>query len=249
MVDIILPVLQKGMTVCQSNLYRVIISHHQSEYLKNFDATIPSVVVFDDLTPADISAVGDIPYIQRKPMGNRGANRNAGLNYWLSKNPSENAVFEFLDGDRFPVMYDDPIKEMSELDADILLYPCNADTRYARHKFKETLYMKGPGNPFFSCGFAITKKALDAITAFNNGVFFREEFDGWGGEDQYTGTVAGHLGLRCFLSETIELNGTVGGDSQNHNDYLGSMNIYLKLVLQNGLKETFLDNVGRLPTE
>ena len=227
---------------------KIVISHHQTEYIRHFNFA-DIVFVFDDPTPDDLAAASDHHVITMGQAGNRSANRNAGLAYWLSQNPEDDAIIEFFDGDRFPIRYADPAAEMSALGADILLYPCEKDIRKAYAKPGTPIYIKGPGNAFFSCGFAIYKKTIDMIMAFNDGAFFSEEFKGWGGEDQYMGTVAGHLGIRCALSAKTTLNGSVGGDEGAHPDYIQAMTTYIKLAIRKGMKSTLLDNVGPLPVK
>lgn len=225
---------------------KVIISHHQTEYISCFNFQ-DAVFVFDDPTPEDLKETGGRPSITMGKAGNRSANRNAGLSYWMHHPISEAPIVEFFDGDRFPVKYREPAAEMETTGADILLYPCEADIRFKYAKPGDHLYMKGPGNPFFSCGFAIRKKAIDEIVAFNKGKFFCEAFSGWGGEDQYMGTVAAHLGLKCVLSAYTLLNGSVGGDEGAHPEYVQATTTYIQLVLKNGMRSTLMDNVGPLP--
>lgn len=227
---------------------KVIISHHQTEFIRKFPFS-DVVYVFDDPTPSDLEAVKCSPYIIMGKPGNRSANRNAGLNYWLNQRPNSNSIIEFFDGDRFPIRYANPADEMERLGTDILLYPCNKDIRAAYTKPGNPIYIKGPGNAFFSCGFAIRKKAIDKIMKFNQGSFFSEEFKGWGGEDQYMGTVAAHLEISCALSAKTILNGSVGGDEGTHPDYIQAMSTYIKLSIKNGMKATLMDNVGPLPVK
>lgn len=224
---------------------KVVISHLQAEYISRFDFP-DTVFVFDSPTREDLAEVGDRPFVTMAKAGNRSANRNAGLAYWSSQAAGD-AIIEFFDGDRFPVRYGDPAIEMESSGADILLYPCENDIRLAYARPGAHLYMKGPGNPFFSCGFAIRRNAIDRIVAFNHGEFFCEEFSGWGGEDQYMGTVAAHLGLKCVLSSHTLLNGSVGGDEGTHPDYIHATTTYIQLVLKNGMRSTLMDNVGPLP--
>lgn len=224
---------------------RVVISHRQSEYIRHFNFA-DTVFVFDDPTPDDLKYAAGHPIITMKTAGNRSANRNAGLAYWHD-DAGNNSIIEFFDGDRFPIKYAEPEKEMSATGADILLYPCEKDIRFGYAKAGVELYMKGPGNPFFSCGLAIRKDAIDKIIEFNKGEFFCEEFSGWGGEDQYMGTVAAHLGLKCVLSANTILNGSVGGDEGAHPDYIKAITTYLQLAIKNGMKETLMDNVGQIP--
>lgn len=223
-------------------IYRVVISHKQSEYLRYFDTKTPTVFVFDSITDSDILAVGERPYIVVSTTGNRAANRNAGLGYWLNHGVSSQDIIEFFDGDRFPKCYVNPEKEMLDYNADIILYRCEQDTRLNYTKPGYMLCMNGPGNPFFSCGFALRKSTIDTIMQFNHGQLFCEDFVGWGGEDQYLGTITAHLNLRCVLSSGTVLNGSVGGDMEEHSDYIQAMNLYLKLVIKNGMRATFIRN-------
>ena len=225
---------------------KVVISHQQTEYISHFSFP-DTVFVFDAPTPEDLKCAGDLPIITMKKAGNRSANRNAGLAYWAPHLTEPDAIIEFFDGDRFPIKYEDPAAEMAATGADILLYPCEKDIRFGYAKPGAELYMKGPGNAFFSCGLAIRKSAIDKIVAFNKGDFFCEAFSGWGGEDQYMGTVAAHLGLKCVLSAKTVLNGSVGGDEGEHPDYIQATTMYLQMVLKNGMRETLMDNVGPLP--
>lgn len=227
---------------------KVIISHHQAEYLSRFSFP-DAAFVFDDPAPEDFRGAGSHPFIVMEKAGSRSANRNAGLKYWLSLASDKNGIIEFFDGDRFPVQYEEPLAEMDKAQADILLYPCEKDIRLVYARPGDVLYMKGPGNPFFSCGFAIRMPAIHKIMEFNKGEFFSTAFSGWGGEDQYMGTVAAHLGLKCVLSANTVLNGSVGGDEGEHPDYMQAMTTYMQLVLKNGMKATLMDNVGPIRPE
>lgn len=227
---------------------KVVISHHQTEYIGRFDFT-DAVFVFDDPLPEDLKAAYGRPVITMPSPGNRSANRNAGLGYWLKQHLADDAIIEFFDGDRFPIRYGDPSIEMRKIGTDILLYPCEGDIRLGYARPGTPIYVKGPGNAFFSCGFAIYKRTIDKIMEFNRGEFFCEAFKGWGGEDQYMGTVAGHLGIPCALSAETVLNGSVGGDEGSHPDYINALATYIKLSIKNGMRETLMDNVGPLPVK
>lgn len=220
-----------------SSQYCIVISHHQSQSIPLFRQDIPTVFVFDDITPEDIAAVGTAPHVTAPCMGNRSVNRNLGLAYWRSHaSLRDDDTVEFFDGDRYPVKYAPPEEEMCKYGCDVLLYPCEHDTR-------ERLLVEGRGpedtgglsNAFYSCGFAITHKAVKQVESFNHGPFFREEFEGWGAEDQYMGLVLARLGIKARMSHDVRLHGSVGTDAREHPEYAKTMRTYIDLARMNGL--------------
>lgn len=220
--------------------HRIVISHHQSQSIPLFRQDIPTVFVFDDITPEDVAAAGTAPHVTAPCMGNRSVNRNLGLAYWRSHTSlRDDDIVEFFDGDRYPVKYAPPEEEMRKYGCDVLLYPCEEDTR-------SRLLEKEPGpedtgwlsNAFYSCGFAIQYAAIRQVLEFNHGPFFREEFKGWGAEDQYMGLVLHKIGATAVLSRKTMLCGSVGTDVGEHPEYKETMRTYFNLAYLNGLIDT-----------
>jgi hypothetical protein len=169
--------------------------------------------------------------------GNRGANRNAGLQKVLSTfKPNPDDYVEFFDGDRFPTTYnpDSVLRLMEKYDIHCMLYSCGNDARHTK------IYVPLEGativdtgtlcNPFYSCGFIMRVSAILDVIAFNNGVFFEQRFTTWGNEDQYLGLVCEHLKHKVALTCETLLNGKVGGDSDSHQDYRESLQTYVDLI-------------------
>ena len=228
-------------------IYRVITSHSQSEHLSKFPICVPptTVAVFDAYTDADAQCCHDLgimPVIVSQ-SGNRGANRNAGLQYLLDGALlAPDDIIEFLDGDRFPICYD--LWTVRSLicthSLDVLLYCCSTDARTQRiavpPKGAILLDTGTLCNPFYSCGFAVKFSAIDRILKFNDGHLFEPRFTEWGCEDQYLGLICAHLGLRVALTAEIRLNGCVGGDSDNHPGYRASLQQYIDLIYEKNLQ-------------
>ena len=228
-------------------LYRVIISHNQSEHLAKFPICAPptTVAVFDAYTDADAQCCHDLgimPVIVPQ-SGNRGANRNAGMEYLLNGALlAPDDIIEFFDGDRFPKQYDvwTVNRLMRGHNLDVLLYSCAPDARM------KTTFVPLEGatlvdtgtlcNPFYSCGFAMKFSAIDKVLRFNGGHLFEPRFTKWGCEDQYLGLVCAKLGLRVAITAEILLNGSVGGDSDFHPDYRESLQQYVDLIREKNLE-------------
>lgn len=217
--------------------YRVVISHHQSQFIPLFRPATPTVFVFDDIAPEDTAAVGATPYITAPCIGNRSLNRNLGLAYWCSHaSLSDDDIVEFFDGDRYPVQYAPPEEEMHKCGCGALLYLCEGDARTCL--LEKEPRPRGTGwfsNVFYSCGFAMRYSAICQVRGFNHGPFFREEFKGWGAEDQYMGLVLHRLGICTALSHQVRLNGSVGTDVWDHPEYRDTMRTYFRLAYMNGL--------------
>lgn len=221
-------------------IYRVIISHNQTEHLEHFPVGAPTVVVLDAPTEADLAVCQRLGFsiVLTEGSGNRGHNRSAGFAR-LQEGAllCQDDVIEFLDGDRCPTQYDawSVNSLMSAHGLDVLLYTCGEHD--ARH---ERIYvpLKGatlvdPGtlcNPFYSCGFAIRVSAAEKICTFNGGPLFEPRFTKWGCEDQYMGLTCAQLGFRVALTAEILLAGRVGGDSYAHDDYKESLQQYINLI-------------------
>lgn len=226
-------------------LYRVIISHNQAEYLSQFPTGPLTVAVFDAYTDEDAHRCRDLG-IRALPIpqaGNRGANRNAGLEYLLNGALlAPDDIIEFFDGDRYPIRYDAwSVHSLIRAHSlDVLLYTCSTDARLQRI----LLPPRGAAlvdtgtlvNPFYSCGFAVKFSAIDRILKFNNGYLFEPQLTGWGCEDQYLGLVCARLGLRTAITAEIVLNGDVGGDSDFHPEYRESLQQYLDLAQARNLE-------------
>lgn len=216
--------------------YTVIISHNQTDYIPRFLSAFNSrkiIFVFDEPTQNDLDIVhgANIDYVIMPKVGNRSANRNAGLLY-IEKNNilSDDDIIEFYDGDRIPVKYEE--KDFSNID--VLLYTCEQDKRLIKLKpgkvVTDTLC-----NPFYSCGFGIKYSAVKKIKELNNGTLFNAEFKGWGCEDQYLGLQCNKLGLSIYLTNDICLAGQVGGDELSHENYIDVLQQYIDITRNTGL--------------
>ena len=220
-------------------IYRVVLSHHQTENIRKFPSGCSTVFVFDDPTQEDIdecTACG-CSYVLMPVAGNRGANRNAGLHKILGAfNPNFNDYVEFFDGDRFPTTYN-PEKVtslMEEHHIQCMLYSCGNDARHQK------IYVPLEGativdtgtlcNPFYSCGFIMRVSAILEVMSFNNGSLFEPRFTRWGSEDQYLGLVCDYLRQKVAITCETLLNGKVGGDSDQHQDYRESLQTYIDLI-------------------
>ena len=89
-------------------LYRVILSHYQTENIRKFPHDEHTVFVFDAPTAEDIKeckALG-CRYVLMPSAGHRGMNRNTGLQFVLQTfAPNYDDYVEFFDGDRYPTDY------------------------------------------------------------------------------------------------------------------------------------------------
>lgn len=226
-------------------MYRVIISHNQTASLHKFPGPVLSVVVLDAPTDNDIATCHSLGYavVIVPQYGNRGSNRNAGLDRVLAVNENSTDIVEFLDGDRYPISpYSTDLVKALMLDnhLDCLLYTCSADTRLSRLSLdSDSTYLVDTGslcNPFYSCGFAMSVSAIRKIMEFNGGYLFEPAFTGWGCEDQYLGMECSHLGLRVGITTNIVLNGSVGGTEETHQEYRNSLQTYVDLVRSKGLR-------------
>lgn len=223
-------------------VYRVIISHLQSDSLAEFPPDENTVVVLDAPTESDLDACARNGYRIRVMLssGNRGSNRNAGLHrVYDLYHPSDTDIVEFLDGDRYPVAYDpSTLDVLRDGRADCLLYSCESDTRPVRYGLGTGISIVDTGtlcNPFYSCGFAMTLSAIRRVEGYNGGAFFEPRFDRWGCEDQYMGLVCSVLGIRCAFTDRTVLHGEVGGDSFRHPDYRLALQTYVDLVRERGI--------------
>lgn len=222
-------------------IYRVVLSHHQTENIRKFPSGCSTVFVFDDPIQEDIDECNahGCSHVCMPVAGNRGANRNAGLQKVLSTfKPKHDDYVEFFDGDRFPTTYnpDSVLRLMEKYDIHCMLYSCGNDARHTK------IYVPLEGativdtgtlcNPFYSCGFIMRVSAILDVIAFNNGVFFEQRFTTWGNEDQYLGLVCEHLKHKVALTCETLLNGKVGGDSDSHHDYRESLQTYVDLIME-----------------
>lgn len=220
-------------------MFRVIISHNQSKYISLFPKN--SLFVFDDIKSEDIKECRGNKFITVESKGNRGYNRNAGLNYILKIfNPKDSDVIEFFDGDRFTIKYNEEYVKriIHENDLGVLLYSCENDERHKRINF-DLFKIVDTGticNPFYSCGFAITVGAIKRIFEINGNELFDTSFNKWGCEDQYLGILCDKLGIKVAITKEIILNGNVGGDSGLHNNYRESLQHYVNKILALGME-------------
>ena len=220
-------------------LYRVILSHHQTENIRKFPHDEHTVFVFDAPTAEDIKeceALG-CRYVLMPSAGHRGMNRNTGLQFVLQTfAPNYDDYVEFFDGDRYPTDYNPEKvqKIMQENHIDCMLYSCERDARHQKIFVPlsgATLVDTGTlCNPFYSCGFCMRVGAIQDIMAYNNGFLFEPRFDKWGSEDQFLGLECEHLHFRVAMTNETLLNGSVGGDSDQHQDYRESLQTYVDLI-------------------
>lgn len=220
-------------------LYRVVLSHNQTENIRKFPGGCSTVFVFDAPTKEDLDecTAHGCSYVLMPVAGNRGANRNAGLQKVLTTfKPNYDDYVEFLDGDRFPITYNPEkvLRIMEEHGIQCMLYSCGQDARH------EKVYVPLEGativdtgtlcNPFYSCGFVMRVSAILEVMAFNDGFLFEPRFTKWGSEDQYLGLVCEHLKQKVAITCETLLNGRVGGDSDFHQDYRESLQTYVDLI-------------------
>lgn len=224
-------------------IYRIIISHNQSQYIHKFKEK--SLFVFDAITNNDIYECECYNqfYIKSNQIGNRSINRNTGVRYLLNNfNLLDTDIIEFYDGDRFPIKYN--IEKVQELiknnNLSVVLYICENDSRNELYdNLQNNTLLVDTGilnNPFYSCGFAITVKAIKSIIEINSNMLFNEDFTHWGVEDQYIGLLCHKLGLNVALTSEVILNGKVGGDCNDHDDYIQSLNQYIQKILKNNIE-------------
>lgn len=220
-------------------LYRVILSHNQTENIRKFPHDDHTVFVFDAPTAEDIKeceALG-CHYVLMPSAGHRGMNRNTGLQFILREfSPDYNDYVEFFDGDRYPTEYNPEkvLNLMRTYSIDCMLYSCEHD---ARHQ-KVFVPLSGATvvdtgtlcNPFYSCGFCMRVGAIQDVMAYNHGFLFEPRFNKWGSEDQYLGLVCDYLRQKVAITCETLLNGKVGGDSDQHQDYRESLQTYIDLI-------------------
>ena len=225
-------------------IYRVVLSHNQTENIRKFPGGCFTILVFDSPTHEDIAEceAHGCSYVIMPVAGNRGANRNAGLQKVLNAfKPNYDDYIEFFDGDRYPTIYNPEkvLRLMGEHNIQCMLYSCGQDARH------EKIYVPTEGativdtgtlcNPFYSCGFIMQVSAILGIMAFNNGFLFEPRFTRWGSEDQYLGLVCEHLKHRVAITRETLLNGKVGGDCDFHQDYRESIQTYVDLIKEHNL--------------
>ena len=220
-------------------LYRVILSHNQTENIRKFPHDDHTVFVFDAPTAEDIKeceALG-CHYVLMPSAGHMGMNRNTGLQFILREfSPDYNDYVEFFDGDRYPTEYNPEkvLNLMRTYSIDCMLYSCEHD---ARHQ-KVFVPLSGATvvdtgtlcNPFYSCGFCMRVGAIQDVMAYNHGFLFEPRFNKWGSEDQYLGLVCDYLRQKVAITCETLLNGKVGGDSDQHQDYRESLQTYIDLI-------------------
>ena len=220
-------------------LYRVILSHYQTENIRKFPHDEHTVFVFDAPTAEDIKeceALG-CRYVLMPSAGHRGMNRNTGLQFILQTfSPSYDDYVEFFDGDRYPTDYNPEkvLKIMQDSHIDCMLYSCEHDARHQKIFVPlsgATLVDTGTlCNPFYSCGFCMRVGAIQDIMAYNHGFLFEPRFTRWGSEDQFLGLECEHLRFRVAMTNETLLHGNVGGDSDQHQDYRESLQTYVDLI-------------------
>lgn len=225
-------------------LYTVIISHNQTENIRQFPEGCSTVFVFDAPTKEDIAecTAHGCTYVTMPVAGNRGGNRNAGLQKVMDAfRPSPDDYIEFFDGDRFPTEYrpERVMSIMKEHNIQCMLYSCGKDARHEKIHVPETgATLVDTGtlcNPFYSCGFVLRVSAIKGIMEYNNGYLFEPRFTRWGSEDQYLGLLCEHLNYRVAITRETMLNGQVGGDCDVHQDYRESIQTYVDLIREHNL--------------
>jgi hypothetical protein len=189
----------------------------------------------DDL---DICKNNGLLYTVVGSAGNRGKNRNTGLQYIVQHfNLSDDDIIEFFDGDRYIVRSNENALTVlfDQEHVDGVLYTCDNDARLTKYNVPMNGAMVlDTGtlcNPFYSCGFGIKYGAIKKIIEYNDGEFFVEIFNKWGCEDQFMGLVCDQLDLNIAITTEIQLNGNVGGDQHAHDDYKESLQHYVDLML------------------
>lgn len=225
-------------------IYQVILSHNQTENIRKFPCGCSTVFVFDAPTKEDLDecAAHGCSYVCLPVAGNRGANRNAGLQKVLNEfNPNFDDYVEFFDGDRFPTAYnpDKVLRLMEKHNIQCMLYSCEQDKRHKKIDVpSEGAVLVDTGtlcNPFYSCGFIMRVSAILEVMAFNNGFLFEPRFTRWGGEDQFLGLMCEYLKLRVAITNETLLNGRVGGDADQHNDYHESLQTYIDVIREHNI--------------
>ena len=223
-------------------IYRIVLSHRQTEYLNKFPEN--SIFVFDEPTEEDILYCKEhnIKYVISPEKGNRSLNRNTGLSFILSNyKVNDNDIIEFFDGDRYPTTYnyENILSLIENNNLDIMLYTCSYDTRLKKIFVPlegATVIDTGTMcNPFYSCGFAIKVSAIKKVFEINNNLLFDQSFIYWGGEDQYLGLLCDKLNLKVAITTEVTLNGNVGGDDVNHNNYRETLQNYVNLIIKNNI--------------
>ena len=219
--------------------YRVILSHNQTKTIRDFPNGSSTVFVFDAPTDEDIKEckLYNSNYIIMQETGNRSNNRNAGVQKILNDfNPKDDDIIEFFDGDRFPVEYKPDITEklIQKYNLSCMLYSCQYDVRQQRIFVPlEGAVLIDTGtlcNPFYSCGFAMKVSDIKDIQNFNNGMLFNNRFMSWGGEDQFLGLMCDYLNKRVAITCETMLNGRVGGDADQHEEYKQTLQTYIDLI-------------------
>lgn len=225
-------------------IYRVILSHNQTENIRKFPHDEHTVFVFDAPTPEDIKECDELGcrYFLMPSAGHRGMNRNGGLDFIMETfSPSCDDYVEFFDGDRYPTVYNQEkvIKLMQENNLDCMLYSCEHDSRHQKIFVPlsgATLVDTGClCNPFYSCGFCMRMGAIQDVISYNDGFLFEPRFNKWGSEDQFLGLVCEQLHMRVAITNETLLNGRVGGDSDQHSDYRESLQTYVDLIREHNL--------------
>ena len=220
--------------------YRVVISHNQTSAILKFEKSVPTVFVFDAPTQDDLDTCRDngLQYKVVAAAGNRSKNRNIGLQAIIQQfAPSDDDIIEFFDGDRYVVQPNNEflVDLFVNENVDGVLYTCDNDTRIKKYnvpsKGAVVLDTGTLCNPFYSCGFGIKYGAIRKIMKYNDGEFFVEVFNRWGCEDQFMGLVCDQLGLNIAITTEIMLNGNVGGDQNQHEDYKDSLQRYVDMML------------------
>lgn len=225
-------------------IYQVILSHNQTENIRKFPCGCSTVFVFDAPTKEDLDECDahGCSYVCLPVAGNRGANRNAGLQKVLNElNPNFDDYVEFFDGDRFPTAYnpDKVLSLMENHNIQCMLYSCEQDARHKKIDVpSEGAVIVDTGtlcNPFYSCGFIMRVSAILEVMAFNNGFLFEPCFTRWGGEDQFLGLMCEYLKLRVAITNETRLNGRVGGDADQHSDYRESLQTYIDVIREHNI--------------
>lgn len=225
-------------------LYRVVLSHNQTESIHRFPSGCSTMFVFDAPTEGDVAECcrHGCAYTSVPTAGNRGANRNAGLQKVVEAfRPGPGDYVEFFDGDRYPIKYSPNrvVDLMERHDIQCTLYTCEDDSRFEKIHVPEsgaTVVDTGTlCNPFYSCGFIMQMAAIQEIMAFNGGYLFEPRFTRWGSEDQYLGLVCDCLKHKVAITREVVLNGSVGGDCGSHQEYRETVQLYVDLIRERNL--------------
>ncbi len=211
------------------------------------------VVSYDAETCPEIPGAKSTALGAHPPGFYAGANRNHGLATSYHTYGKSGHVL-FLDGDRVPDRYDPLLiaKTLAKYNADALLFTCHTDPRaIARANVLDGLVDTGClVSEFFSCGFVLSDKAIEAVIKENGGFLFHPAFDGhWGEEDKFLGIQLHNLGFKTCFTNAIKLGGGPLGEPRMHPDYRISLQTRINLMLENHYPMRHIDAYAHLEND